>query len=168
MESNTVLTLPKDSHCNWLQDRLRTSGVLMLWPNCPRLTRSNVYTAHREPSDPLNMQVKSYELKSGQLPRNMEHTACQLQQACGQTASAESSGTAKWCPVRVPRLSVGQTTPPGGMGQLTTGYVSEFINWVNRSQSLSSGVFLSLFICQGWSWEGYGVLLSCFSYQLRV
>lgn len=85
-----VLTLPKDSHYNWLQDSLKTSGVLLLWPNCPRLTHSSVYMAQQEPNDPLNMQVKSYELNNGQLPGNMENTACQLQQACGQTVRAES------------------------------------------------------------------------------
>lgn len=30
----------------------------------------------------------------------MEKMACQLLQACGQTASVQSSGAAKWCPVR--------------------------------------------------------------------
>lgn len=160
MESNTVLTLPKDGHCNWLQDRLRTSGVLMLWPNCPRRTRSNVYMAQQEPNDPLNIQVKSYELKSGLLPGN---TACQLQQACGQTVSAESSGTAKWCPVRVPSLVLAkQRLRAGRTISLPIVYISEFVNWIIGVKGGFLRVYIPLF-CQGLSWRGYIKFLSSFS-----
>lgn len=55
----------------------------------PSATHSNVSVAQREPNDPLNMWVRSYELKSGQLPNNMEHGACQELQAHGQTGSAQ-------------------------------------------------------------------------------
>lgn len=70
--------LPKDSGCNWLWDRLRTSGVLiqpvsacetrLLGPNWPSATRSNVYMCKYEPNASPQRTGQKLWTQSGHVP----------------------------------------------------------------------------------------------------
>lgn len=123
--------LPEDSSCDWICDRLWTSGVLtqpvsvckteLLRPNRPQLITPVFIPLTIRQVNPLHMQVRSYELRLGFCQRTWSSLSAKRHKPVARRqASALVSGTAKWCPARdLLWLLVDQTTPPDRKDRLT-------------------------------------------------
>lgn len=80
-------------------------------PNQPSATRS-LYIWKSEPIASPPRTGRKLRIQSGRVPETRR--ACQTLQACGQTASEQRSGAAKWSPVRETLVQCWPNNAPPG------------------------------------------------------